>query len=513
MEGVMKRWVWFVAFAFLLVPAASSAQGKKDKDKDKEKEQAKKSGPVTAADLMKEAEAKEAAGDLEGAASLLKKASVDDPTALLRLGHVREKGYELDVAMDDYKAAAEKLTGAQKGEALGRLAVLQNVRGLAAESTASAEAAVAADAAGVWPTIALARARALQGKGDEAVELAKKAEAAGGGAAASAALGRAQEARGDLVAAEAAYRSALAVEDGAVAQTLGLARVLRKTNRAADAEPLLQKVIATAPGAIEAYKESARVKMALNRPQEAFGDAATAAAMAENDVEAQKLVLEVTVARSLDAVRTGQIDMAIQDLTALRDKEPNQAEIRVGLAKALVAKRQADPALVELQKAVELDPANAEAQYQLGFVQHVMKGNAAGALGSYEKAVAADPANTTYRTNLGAVLSEVKQTDRAVAELKKVVETPGYSRPEAWIYLGQAHIAAKRFKEALEALNKAAEIAPNNAQVEAYLGWSYFGLMDAPNFKLHAGKAKALGYQEATLLAYLKRIEGGEAIK
>jgi tetratricopeptide (TPR) repeat protein len=505
----MKRWVWLVAFALAFVPAASMAQGKKDK----EKEQPKKAGAVTPADLIKDAEAKEAAGDMDAAASLLKKAAADSPDAWLRLGRLHEKGYELDVAIDDYKAAGEKLTGAQKGEALGRLAVLQAVRGMTAEAATSAEAAVAADAAGVWPTIALARARAAQGKGDEAAELAKKAQAAGGGAAASAALGAAQEARGDVAAAEAAYRAALGTEEGAVSPTLGLARVLRKTNRAAEAEPLLQKVIAKAPGAVDAYKESARVKMALNRPDEAFGDASTAAAMAESDADAQKLVREVTVARSLEAVRRGQVDQAIQDLTALRDKEPNQAEIRVGLARALIAKQQADPATAELQKALELDPANAEAQYQLGFVHHVMKGNAAAALGPYEKAVAADPANTTYRTNLAAVLTETKQPDRAVAELQKVVQTPGYSRPEAWIYMGQAQIAAKRFKEALEALNKAAEIAPNNAQVEAYLGWSYFGLKDATNFKLHAGKAKALGYKEATLLQYLTRIEGGEAIK
>jgi cellulose synthase operon protein C len=507
----MKRWVWFVAFALVSAPAVSSAQAKKDKDK--EKEQPKKSGVVTPADLIKEAEAKEAAGDLDGAATLLQKAAADSPDALLRLGRLHEKRYELDVAIDDYKAAGEKLTGAQKGEALGRLAALQSMRGLAAEAAASAEAAAAADAAGLWPTIALARARAAQGKGDEAVALAKKAEAAGGGAAANAALGSAQEARGDLVAAEAAYRAALGAEDAAVAPTLGLARVLRKTNRAAEAEPLLQKVIATAPGAVDAYKESARVKMALHRPDEAFGDASTAAAMAENDPDAQKLVREVTVAKSLEAVRTGLVDQAIQDLTALRDKEPNQAEIRVGLAKALIAKGQADAAVAELQKAVELDPANAEGLYQLGFVQHVKKGNAAAALGPYEKAVAADPTNTTYRTNLGAALNEAKQPDRAVAELTKVVETPGYDRAEAWIYLGQAQIAAKRFKEALEALNKAAEKAPDNAQVEAYLGWSYFGLKDAANFKIHAGKAKALGYKEATLLQYLTRIEGGEAIK
>ena len=507
----MKRWVWFLAFALVCLPVSSLAQGKKDKEK--EKEQPKKSGPASPEQLVKEAEAQEAAGDLDGAAESLKKASATSPDALLRLGRLHEKRYDLDVAMDDYKAAAEKLAGAPKGEALGRLAVLQGVRGLVAEAVASAEAAVAADTAGVWPTIALARARARQGKGDEAVELAKKAEAAGGGASASAALGFAQEARGDLAAAEAAYRAALAAEDGALAPTLGLARVLRKTSRAAEAEPLLQKVIAAAPGAVDAYKESARVKLALNRPAEAFGDASTAAAMAENDADAQKLVREVTVARSLDAVRTGQVDTAIQDLVALRDKEPNDADIRVGLAKAYIAKRQADPAVAELQKAVELDPANGEAQYQLGFVHHVMKGTAAAALGPYEKAVAAEPANTTYRTNLAAVLTETKQPDRAVAELQKVVDSPGYNRPEAWIYLGQAHIAAKRFKEALDPLKKAAELAPNNAQVEAYMGWAYFGLKDAPNFKLHAGKAKALGYKEATLLQYLTRIEAGEPIK
>jgi tetratricopeptide (TPR) repeat protein len=505
----MKRWVWFVAFAFLSVPVVSWAEVKKEK----EKEAPKKGGPVSPEQLVKDAEAQEAAGDLEAAAALLKKAAVSSPDAALRLGRLHEKTYELDVAIDDYKAAGEKLAGAPKGEALGRLAVLQSVRGLATEAAASAEAAAAADAAGVWPTIALARARAAQGKGDEAVELAKKAQAAGGGAAATAALGAAQEARGDLVAAEAAYRAALVAEDGAVAPTLGLARVLRKTNRAAEAEPLLQKVIAKAPGAVDAYKESARVKLALHRPEEAFGDASTAAAMAENDPDAQRLVREVTVAKSLEAVRTGQVDQAIQDLTALRDKDPGQAEIRVGLAKAYIAKRQPDPALVELQKAVELDPTSGEAQYQLGFVQHVMKGNAAAALAPYEKAVAAEPSNTTYRTNLAAVLTESKQPDRAVAELQKVLATPGYNKAEAWIYLGQAQIAGKHFKEALEALNKAAEIAPDNAQVEAYLGWSYFGLKDAANFKIHAGKAKALGYKEATLLQYLTRIEGGEAIK
>jgi Flp pilus assembly protein TadD len=187
--------------------------------------------------------------------------------------------------------------------------------------------------------------------------------------------------------------------------------------------------------------------------------------------------------------------------------------VRLGLGKALILKRQPDAAIVELQKAAELDPKNAEAWYQLGYASHALKQNAAGALPAYEKAVAADPGNATYRTNLGAVLAETGQLDRAVTELTKVTSSPGYDRADAWIYLGGAQIGAKKYKEAIEALNKAAAIAPQNAVIETYLGWSYFGLKDPAGFKEHAGKARTLGTKDARLLDYLKRVEGGEAIK
>ena len=505
----MKRWGWLLALA-LAVPAG--AADKKDDKKDKDK---KKAEAVTPDALQQQAEQKAAAGDVEGAADLYRQAaglpgSTGEP--MLRLGRLYEGKARLDDAMDAYKTASATLSGPMKGEALGRLAALQETRGIA-EAAATAEAAVAADPAGAWPNIALSRARAQQGKGDEAADLAAKAESAGGGAAASAAKGYAQEARGDLAAAETAYRAAVAADAGNVAAVVGLARVLRKTDRAAEAAPMLQKVIEAAPGAVEAYKESARAKIAMNRAADAVADAATAAALAENDAEAQGLVRQVTVARALDSVARGQADLAVQDLTQLRDKEPDQAEVRVGLARALIAQRKADAALVELQKAVELDPASAEAQYRLGYVRHVMKQDAAGALGPYEKAVAAEPANIEYRTALGAVLSDLKQYDRAVAELQKVTQTPGYNRADGWIYLGAAHLGAKRYKDAIAALDKATAAAPDNAQAEAYLAWSYFGLKDAPSFRKHAGKAKALGHKEPTLLQYLTRIEAGEPIK
>jgi tetratricopeptide (TPR) repeat protein len=185
----------------------------------------------------------------------------------------------------------------------------------------------------------------------------------------------------------------------------------------------------------------------------------------------------------------------------------------VGLAKALIAKRQADPAIAELQKAIELQPALAEAHFQLGFVQHVLKQNAAAAVASFEKAVAAEPGSVEYRTSFGAALSDAKQLDRATEELKKVVETPGYARAEAWIYLGRAQVAAKKYKDAIASLEKAQGAAPDSPDAAATLAWAYFGMKDAANFKKAGARARSLGHKEPTLLQYLTRIEAGEPIK
>lgn len=494
----MKRWCWLLLAAlaaFTAVrpdPAAAQAPA--------------------AVDPVAEAKAKLAAGDTDGAVSALEKAVSTNGQAALMLGELRESRGELDTAIDAYKAAAGLLSGPAKGEALGRMAVVQDTRGIA-EAAANAEAAMAADPEGVWPTIAMSHRRVHEGRADEAVTLAEKAIAAGGGAPGQAALGHALEAKGDMARAEAAYRKAIAEDASRIAPVIGLAGVLRRTGRAAEAEPMLAQVIEKSPGAVEAYKEQARVKIALGRSQEAIADANLAAAMAENDPEAQELVAEVKVARALEALGQGQTDLAVQELTQLRDQDPESAAIRLGLARAQIARRDGDAALPELQKAVELDPRNAEAQYQLGYVQHVMKQNAAAAVGSFEKAVALEPGNTLFRTSLGQALTDAGQLDRAVEELTRVTTTEGYSGWQAWYSLGAAQLKGNRYREAVAALEKAVAAKPDNAQAEAFLAWSYFGLKDAENFKIHGAKARQLGYKDPQLLDRLTKVEAGQPIK
>jgi tetratricopeptide (TPR) repeat protein len=316
-----------------------------------------------------------------------------------------------------------------------------------------------------------------------------------------------------MAGAEAAYREATAADPKSPIAVVGLAGVLRQTKRAAEAEPMLKKVIDASPGAVEAYKEMTRVKIALGRAQDALGDANLAAAMADNDPEAKGLVVEVKVARALQSLAEGQTDLALQDLTQLRDQSPDSPIVRVGLGRVQIARRDAASALAELQKAVELEAKNAEAQYYLGYVQHVMKQSAAAAVGSLEKAVALEPGNLQYRTALGAALNDADQLDRAVDELTKVTGSDGYKGWDAPFYLGVAQLKAKRYKEATAALERSLAVKADNAQAEAYLAWAYFGLKDAASFKAHGAKARALGYKDAQLFDRLAKVEAGQPIK
>ncbi len=435
------------------------------------------------------------------------------PPDPLEKGRALEASHDLDAAMDVYRAAAGTMTGARQGEALGRLAVLEEARGMAAFPE-SARAALAADPEGPWPAIAMARLLARQGKAAEAAPFAEKAVERKGGPAALAALGRVEEVRGNWAAAETAYRTAMAATDEHdVAAATGLARVLRRTGRVAEAAPIIDKVTTAYPGAVDAYAESARIKIALGNARDAYGDAATAAALAEGDPDAQHVLLEAAVAKALDEAARGQADLAVQDLTTLRDQHPEAALVRVGLGRVLAARRQADAAVAELAKAAELEPSLAEAHAQLGIVQQTLRRDPAAAAAAYGKAAEAEPGNLEYRTRLGSALLEANQYDRAVAELERVTADPSYAKAEAWIFLGAAQLGAKRYKEALPALEKASTLAPDNAQVEAYLAWAAFGLKDAAGFKDHGAKARKLGHKEPTLLQYLARVEAGEAIK
>lgn len=510
----MKRVGWLTVL-LLACGVSALASDKADKP-DKDKKDKKPAAAVPVTDPVAHAREKIAAGDLDGAQDILLHAAggpgADGGLAGLALGQLLETRGQLDSAADAYKAAAEKLAGKPKGEALARAALLLDLRGLPGFAQ-MAEAALAADPEGLWPLAAVSHLKADAGQAAEALALAQRAEAAGGGPIVSLALARAHEAGGDLAAAEAAYRVALADPPTKLAASLGLARLLRRAGRPAEAEPLVRSVIEALPGVIEAYKESARILLALGRPEDAMADATLAAVMAEDDVEARQLRDECAVAKAVQLAGKGQGGYAVPELERLIAESAQPAVLWVGLGRVRILQRQAPEALAALAKAVEADPTLAAAHYWTGYTQHVLKQDSAAAVPHYEKAVQLDPGSAEYRTQLGSALLNIGQFDRSAAELGRATASPGYKNAEGFMFLGAAQLGAKRYAEALSALGQAAALAPDNVQIETFMAWASFGQKDSAAFMEHARKAKALGQKDARLLDYLARVEKGEPIK
>jgi tetratricopeptide (TPR) repeat protein len=303
------------------------------------------------------------------------------------------------------------------------------------------------------------------------------------------------------------------------ATSVGLARVLRKTGRAAEADQMITRTLDQTPWFIEAYKESVEDKIALGQFKAAVEQAQTAATLSDKDPETQRLVDQAKVALALDYLNNGQPDLAIEDLVKLRDETPQATSVRIGLAKAYLAKRQLDLAQAELTQTIQIEPNAAEAHFQLGVLLHEGKNAAAAALPEYEKAVALAPQEMEYRIRLGNLLSGLKQSDRAITELTKVVQGEGASRADAWTYLGGAHLQAGRYGEAVDALTKAFELLPDVPQNKAarglaadYIAWAYLNKQDKPNLIKYGSLARDLGFKEKDpeLMKRLAAIERGE---
>jgi Flp pilus assembly protein TadD len=86
----------------------------------------------------------------------------------------------------------------------------------------------------------------------------------------------------------------------------------------------------------------------------------------------------------------GRLDDAIAHCHAALQVQPNNAEVRYNLGRALAEDRQFDAAAVQYHKAISLKPDYAEAYYRLGLVL-AATGQRAEAVTAFRKAVALKP--------------------------------------------------------------------------------------------------------------------------
>lgn len=350
--------------------------------------------------------------------------------------------------------------------------------------------------------VALATGLAKTGAIAEAGEVAQKALAlAPNSALVHTTIGEAALADGKLAEAEPAFRKAIELDANVAEAHAGLADILlaKKDYEGAVAEAT--KALDRNSQLTRAFGVRGKANNALGKPDAAYSDLAMAITVNANDPDANLAFAEVYEAQGNLGMAATYYQKAVdlnptlsgaylalggvyakqgkfQDLGTLMEgvvqKMPDNAQVHHYLGLSLEASQQADKALAEFSKAIELDDSLGDAHYKKGRLLRIQK-QVAPALVELEEAVSLQGDNPDYLTELGVGYYEGQQVDKALETLARATSLPDYANPLGWAYYGVALKDKQQFKDAAGYFQKAVDAYPNYGLAHWGLAWSAFG--------------------------------------
>jgi Flp pilus assembly protein TadD len=160
----------------------------------------------------------------------------------------------------------------------------------------------------------------------------------------------------------------------------------------------------------------------------------------------------------------------LRRLERLRRQHPEFGAIEIERGRVLLILGRAEPALAALGRAVELAPADPEAQSALG-VALLATGSPNEALPRFRRAAELDPGSADRYRNLGTAELLVGQVEQAVAAYRSAVSiAPADARAHS--DLGTAYLAQNAADKALPELRRAVELDPSRATFRSNLAYA-----------------------------------------
>ena len=136
-------------------------------------------------------------------------------------------------------------------------------------------------------------------------------------------------------------------------------------------------------------------------------------------------------------------------------------------------------ALADANKAIELAPQLAEAHNALA---NVLRDSLqfTRAVEEYQRALALGPGNVRLLADYGAFATEIGQTEPGLAAVRRAVVLDPLSANTRGL-LGWALLPARRYRESIDALMEAKQLAPGSGFINGWLGFAYYAIGDYPN--------------------------------
>ncbi len=214
----------------------------------------------------------------------------------------------------------------------------------------------------------------------------------------------------------------------------------------------------------------------------------------------------------------GRYEECISDLGIYLRRRGGGEDVALILMRGTARQRHGLPklALKDFDRAIELDPENADAYQRRGFLRRKLvgfDGDLAGVIDDYERSIELDPSDPKVHANLGLLLRlegeqegdaekltravraydaaltadprskhapywiqiraealiELGEHDRAIAELTRVIEAVP-DRADGWEWRGVARLAAGDLDGAIADLDQALKVNPRRHETRAYRG-------------------------------------------
>ena len=186
-----------------------------------------------------------------------------------------------------------------------------------------------------------------------------------------------------------------------------------------------------------------------------------------------------------------------------------QLQARAAYERGLQHLRDKQPglALGALQQAVTTDDSVAVYWNTLGWL-NLQLGRFDEALPKFRKAVELDPAFAEAQLNIGVVLAETASWEEAASAYRKAIALPTLSTPHvAYQNLGLAYYHLKRYREAEEALRFAITLDPQLAPAFYHLGLVFTVQNRSDDAKAAFRRARDLAPQTPFGQAAIQRLQ------
>jgi tetratricopeptide (TPR) repeat protein len=150
--------------------------------------------------------------------------------------------------------------------------------------------------------------------------------------------------------------------------------------------------------------------------------------------------------------------------------DPNFDQAMTGLAQALANLGDTAEAKSWIEKALQYNPQNFRAWYELGHIESKTDPGAAAV--AYQKAIAIQPNFALVRRDLGLLQFGQKNYAEAVRHLAKAIEF-GLEEPALYNFLGISYSRTDQLAKAVKAYRLALKMDPRLAEAHLNLGYAY----------------------------------------